>query len=280
MAINDLLAVVSSAEKDDAVLRAADALQRQFGAVGTALVVGVSPVMPQFAEGWMIDINWNQVLDDATARVKEERTKVAARLATMATPLEIVTEMFDGDTAEPGVAVHARHHDLTVITMPIAHANKSLHNRMYEGALFGSGRPVLVMPPEWRGSTFEKPVMLAWNARKEAARAIADAAPFLERASSIVIAMVNAEPSMWGHGETPGADLAAHLARKGFKAEVRNIAGAGRSDAQALADEARAIDAGLVVMGGFGRSRIGETVFGGVTKDLLTSAHVPLLMAH
>jgi len=91
---------------------------------------------------------------------------------------------------------------------------------------------------------------------------------------------VDAKPKMFGHGDQPGANIAAHLSRRGLPAEVRNVDSMGRSAALAILEEAGALQADLVVMGGYAHSRLRELVFGGATRELLRAAAVPLLMAH
>jgi nucleotide-binding universal stress UspA family protein len=91
---------------------------------------------------------------------------------------------------------------------------------------------------------------------------------------------IDAKPKAFGHGDQPGANIAAHLNRWGHKVEVRNVDGAGRSAAAAIRDEAAAIGADLVVMGGYSHTRLRELMFGGATRDMLATTPVPLVMAH
>jgi nucleotide-binding universal stress UspA family protein len=76
------------------------------------------------------------------------------------------------------------------------------------------------------------------------------------------------------------ADVAAHLARCGLKVEVRNADGLGRSESQALIEESRALEADLLVIGGYAHARLQEIVFGGVTRDIVRAAPLPLLLSH
>jgi nucleotide-binding universal stress UspA family protein len=122
--------------------------------------------------------------------------------------------------------------------------------------------------------------LVGWNASREAARAIHDALPFLVAARQVVVATVDAAPRPGGHGEAPGFDLAAHLARHGVYVELRNVDGLGRTDGRALLDEAEAIAADMIVIGAYGRSRAEEMLFGGVTRELLRDASVPVFLSH
>jgi nucleotide-binding universal stress UspA family protein len=102
----------------------------------------------------------------------------------------------------------------------------------------------------------------------------------LEIADKVTIVTIDAKPSTFGHGDAPGADVAAHLARCGVAVEVANVDGLGRSEAQSLVAEARAREADLVVLGGYGHARLQQMMFGGVTSEVVSSAPMPLFMSH
>src|SRR5690606_18870663 len=82
-----------------------------------------------------------------------------------------------------------------------------------EATLFTSGRPVLVVPYAGRFESVGSKVLIGWNASREAARAVNDALPMLGRAASVTVLTINPRIGPDGHGETPGADIALHLAR-------------------------------------------------------------------
>ena len=96
---------------------------------------------------------------------------------------------------------------------------------------------VLLAPPGWEGESLSDRILIAWNARREAARAVADAMPLLVKARDVVIATIDAVPSDGGHGPAPGKDLAVHLERHGVNVRVNNVDGMGRTAAGALMDE-------------------------------------------
>ena len=177
-------------------------------------------------------------------------------------------------------AVHARYADVAIMTRPTEGAGVELREEIIEGVLFHSGRPALIVPPNWKGATIGKRVVVAWDASREATRALSEAQALLEKADKVTVVTVDAKPKMFGHGDQPGANIAAHLSRRGLPADVRNVDSMGRSASLAILEEATALDADLVVMGGYAHSRLRELVFGGATRELLRSANVPLLMAH
>jgi nucleotide-binding universal stress UspA family protein len=92
------------------------------------------------------------------------------------------------------------------------------------------------------------------------------------------VTTVDARPN--GEGAAPGRDITRHLARHGVNVELRNVDGLGRASAAVLMDEARELGADLMVMGGYGHSRLRQFVFGGVTRALIAASPVPLLLSH
>jgi len=149
---------------------------------------------------------------------------------------------------------------------------------LIESALFESGRPVVVVPYIQKEGLKLDRVMVCWDASRNAARAIADALPFLKRGKIIEIVMV---ASRGGNpDELPGADLGEHLARHGFKVEVKRLVAADVDVTNTILSYAADCAADFIVMGGYGHSRLREFVLGGATRGILQSMTVPVLMSH
>jgi nucleotide-binding universal stress UspA family protein len=223
---------------------------------------------------------WAELLGRARQEAESERKKADARLARSGKPYELRNaEALSRDLGRVA-AVHARYADVAVMTRPPDGPGAELREEIVEGVLFHSGRPALIAPPGWNGTGIGKRVVIAWDASREATRALSEADDILEFAEAVTVITVDAKPKMFGHGDQPGANITAHLSRRGLPAEVRNVDSMGRSAAKAILEEAQALNADLVVMGGYAHSRLRELVFGGATRELLRSATVPLLMAH
>jgi nucleotide-binding universal stress UspA family protein len=152
--------------------------------------------------------------------------------------------------------------------------------RSNPGRFSSKGRPVLVVPPGWKTRAIGHRVLVCWKPTREAARAFAEADDFLARADRVTVVAVDARLADAGYGEHPGSDISTHLARRGVKVELVNLDSTGRSEAKAIQDQALAVDADLIVMGGYGRSRMSEFIFGGVTREMLKTSTVSVLMAH
>lgn len=267
----DVLAVVTSS-KQESVFAMADSLAAKSGGHVTVLYLARQPE-PLDANIYYAASLWAELLEEARKSFAVERAAIEKRLTEMQSRAELRQEEVLAATVEGVVSRHAMHADLCVLPVQ---AEEAL-SIAFEGALFGSGRPVLLAPPAWR-EALGKNVVVAWKAKREAARALGDALPLLPGAEKITVITVDARPD--GYGEGPGRDICTHLARKGLDVELRNVDGGGRPAETAILHEARALNADLIVLGGYGHSRAREYVFGGVTRALTRMSTIPLLLSH
>jgi nucleotide-binding universal stress UspA family protein len=174
------------------------------------------------------------------------------------------------------VSALARLYDLTIMLQPEP-GRDTFDNTIPQEILFQSGGPVLLIPYTHKGPFEPKHIGIAWDGSHLAARAIRDAAPFLARAHAITIITVNATEIP---AEIPAATLVAHLARRGLVARIESMS-ADRADIQStILSFAADTDLDLIVMGGYGHSRLQERILGGVTRGMLQSMTVPTLMSH
>jgi nucleotide-binding universal stress UspA family protein len=171
----------------------------------------------------------------------------------------------------------ARLHDLSVVLQPDPEQG-SFDNDAPREILFQAGGPVLFLPYTFRGAFKAKRIGICWDGSRVAARAMRDAAPFLARAAEIVIIAINEADA--APGEASADNLAKHLGRRGLLTRTVSLSAA-RSEIQPTilslaADE----DLDLLVMGGYGHSRLQERFLGGVTRAMLQAMTVPTLMSH
>lgn len=173
------------------------------------------------------------------------------------------------------VAEEARLADVTVIAQ--ASDGTNAMGPVIEAALFGSGRPLL-LAPRAEPSTLGGSVAVAWDGGAAAARAVAAAIPFLHRAEKVVVLSTDTPQ------DCRSADperLTGYLALHGIAATVQGIAVSGQGIGRALLESAETLGCDLLVMGGYGHSRVRERVWGGVTLDILREPPtLPILMAH
>jgi nucleotide-binding universal stress UspA family protein len=147
-----------------------------------------------------------------------------------------------------------------------------------ETVVMGAGRPVLFAPYTGPLATDFRRVLVAWDGSREAARAVADALPLLVRATSVAVVSVEA---MSDPRETlPRLDVGGYLSRNGVKAEIQVIPGVEISVGEWLLSQAASVSADLMVTGAYGHARMREWILGGVTRTLLRSMPLPVLMSH
>jgi len=216
---------------------------------------------------------------------REENTKAAkaatSRFETAAGQAGLSAEVRILDASVAGAADLfgriARRFDLAVVgqARPKEGASEEL---LIEGALFESGRPVVVVPyVQTQAVTLER-VLVCWDGSRPATRAIADALPFLRRARAIDILAVGGER---GKGsELVGTNMARHLVRHGLAVELKRVSAGDVDVPSAIRSHAAEIGADFMVMGGYGHSRLREFILGGVTRTILTSSTIPVLMSH
>ena len=182
------------------------------------------------------------------------------------------------DDLVEAMTLHARYADLVVIGQTDASENAHVPADFPQRLVLAGGRPVLIVPTVGSFATIGKRILIAWNPSREATRAVTDAIPLLQRADNVHVMAVN--PKAGEHGSVPGADIGLYLARHGVRVEVKTDHGAEIDVGNELLSRAADLDADLIVMGGYGHSRLKEWVLGGATRTILESMTVPVLMSH
>ena len=147
-----------------------------------------------------------------------------------------------------------------------------------ESVLFESGRPVVVVPFIQKAGLKLDRVMVCWDGSRAATRAVANSMPFLKKAKQVEVVLVTSKG--FKIDEAPGADLAKHLARHDLQVVLKRITSPDIDIASTILSYAADTSADMIVMGGYGHSRLREFVLGGVTRGILESMTVPTLMSH
>ena len=276
----DVLVAVVNTREDEAALRTADEICAQTGGRITALLASPLPNSFYAGDAYGGMEVWTTILAELRKEAKTEAGRLNTRLAKAASTVEFRTTELDYVLSRETVLMSARHADVTVFSRLTTEGDRHFRRDLIETVLFQSGRPVLIAPPIWTKPYAFKSIIVAWNASRESARAVGDAIGLLEAADKVTLVTVDAAPATFGSGDAPGVDIAAHLAHRGVKVELRNVDGMGRDAGACLLDTARAVDADLIVLGGYGHTRMREFVFGGVTKRLLETSEFPLFLSH
>jgi nucleotide-binding universal stress UspA family protein len=172
------------------------------------------------------------------------------------------------------LAAHGRAADLLVVGR--AREGEAVAMDVLEAALMTSGRPVLIAPAKAR-TEFSSVVAIAWKDRPEAARAVAAAQPFLRLADQVVILSV----AEGAYNDEQSCERLRHaLSWHNRRTTVQYLKHDHRPAAEILLAAAAGVNADLLVMGGYGHSRVREVILGGFTRHILSHADLPVLMVH
>ncbi len=269
----DLVVQIDDAPGSDARLAFAAGFARRQGAHLVAVLTQVPPRLPSAVRAEIGDLFFDAWRKQAAEAAKALTGKVAA--AGRAEGIDIELRVVEG-FPETTMMEHARYADLTVVGQAAGEAADD-QTRTIEALLFGSGRPVLLVPAAGKYAPAARHVLCAWNGSREATRAIADAMPLLCMAEHVTI--LSADPTDIGH-RVPGADISLHLARHGVKVSSSATYAGDVTIGDALLNRAADLGADLLVMGGYGHSRTREAIFGGATRHILDHMTLPVLMSH
>lgn len=244
-----------------------------------AAATGVSRLLYQPGAFGLIDLGSVAINLDFLAERAQRSLAAFEEIVTSAGVDSYETRLIDDEPAG-GLSMQARYCDLVII----GQTNRSepaagVMANFPEYVVINGGRPVLIVPYAGHFDTIGSKVLVAWDAGTEAAHAVADALPVLKRAEMVEIAAFNPHKRPGQHSEQPGADIALYLARHGVKVNVAQQT-TDVDIGNALLSCATDFSSDLIVMGCYGHSRFREVLLGGVTRTVLDSMTVPVLMSH
>jgi nucleotide-binding universal stress UspA family protein len=274
--LKDIVVNLSGRVAQDFAADYATSVAAAFDAHIAGIAFLYDPVIPDGSLGG-VPVDLIEIQREENSRIANaavSRLEAAARQAGVDAQTRVIDATMGGAATLFGRI--ARRFDIAVIGQAQREHGAS-EQLMIEGALFESGRPLIVVPYIQRqGLTLER-VLVCWDGGRTAARAIADAMPFLERAKAVDIVIVAEEHK---NDEITGANMSEHLARHGVAANVKRIAKGDIRVEDVILSYAADSGADFMVMGGYGHSRLREFILGGVTRGILNSMTVPVLMSH
>ncbi|KVC70492.1 universal stress protein [Burkholderia ubonensis] len=279
MGYKSILVHLDTSGRAHARLELALRLARRFDAHLTALSAIYTPEPVSF-----------YVMAGSADYFREHRERCDERLAALerlfhaeTTRAKVSADWIAADArANTVVPRHARHADLVIVGQGDPNDPETyIDDQFPENLVLSAGRPVLFVPYAGDYPSLGERVLVAWDGSREAVRATHDAMPFIERAKrTTVVAVVNGNHADAGV-RIPGADAALMLARHASDVNVLDIeCGAGASIGDTLLSRAYETGTDLLVMGAYGHARWRELVMGGVTRTVLASMTLPVLMSH
>ena len=212
------------------------------------------------------------LVEAVDAQRREQRGAIEARLAAEGVAWDWLAR--DGDLVDT-LTILSRLADVVVMNSgPFGHDGGNKIAITGDVAM-AAPTPVLAVPPLARGFAVNGPVVTAWDGSQEAALALRAAMPLLRLASAVHLLTVEEK-----NPDLSGRDAAAYLARHGVAAEVIEREAGGAAIEAVIRAVLTEVGATWMVQGAYGHSRLRQTIFGGVTKGLLSDAPVPMLIAH
>lgn len=170
--------------------------------------------------------------------------------------------------------------DLILMSATRRDVEKSVEDYLTEEAVMRSGRPVIILPYEGEFRLSFDTIVVAWNGKREAARAVFDALPIVKLARKVRIVAMSKGQGEEDRLTRTGDRLVKTLSRHGIEATVHNIEEGGDGAGRTLMKYAADCGAGLIIMGAYGHARNREYVFGGATFEMLLNLNRPVLMSN
>lgn len=277
MSLKDIIVHLDTTEACRQRVQAGINLAQEHGANLTGVAVLHQPYIPAYAEA-QIGV---EIIEQQQAAQRDALSEIGNGFDTMTSEAGVSAgwRIVEGEPVDK-LSEQARYADLIILSQrPDSEVLQSGYE-IPDRVLLGAGRPVLIIPTIYDGKPFGRRIMVGWDAGRTAARAVHDAMPLLKAADAVTIMVVNPKPGTDGHGDLPGADLAAHLARHGVTAEADHTQSKDVSVGDLLLSRGADAQSDMIVIGGYGHARWRELVLGGVTQHLLVNMPLPILMSH
>ncbi|MDF3416318.1 universal stress protein [Sulfitobacter sp. M57] len=212
-------------------------------------------------------------VDDADTNAAIAQFETVVRDAGLTDRAEFIPPEVLGKTLP---SEYARSYDLVITGFQSDLIGEEHHVVSPDLIALRSGRPVLVVPESYSAPALSDHVLVAWDGKRAAARALGDAMHIIEGKRQVTILTIGTD----AEDSTTDARILRHLERHGITATRLQRPAQGRSVASVIEDTADEVGAKLIVMGAYEHSKFSQDVFGGVTHDVLKTARVPVFMSH
>ncbi|MFU0504641.1 universal stress protein [Pseudaminobacter sp. NGMCC 1.201702] len=269
---------VTSPDLGDADLKLSATLCEEIESHLAVLIVALAAPPPIGEYAAVVSDVWLQERQADLAKLKERSGAVSTWLASSRVSTDISSEYQEIAWSDEAIGRRARYADITLLG-PDMLSHDTLKEKVVEGALFHSGKPLLLVPDGATATLKPKRIMVAWDSRIEASRAVAQSLDLLTAAEEVRLVLVDPVEGEEAHGAEPGADIATFLARHDVKVAVDRLPSQGKAVASVLRQYVSDMAAELLVMGAYGHSRLRQRIFGGVTSSMLDEPPIPILMA-
>ncbi|MCO6442272.1 MAG: universal stress protein [Nitrococcus mobilis] len=283
MGFRDILVFVDESAQNGQRLELAIELAQRTDAHLIGLAVTSAVLLPEFSSDFFPQDLISRQRQAARERGERLRQGFEERTAREAISNEWrAVEPLTSAAVVEAVALQARYADIVVVGQTDPDNSEMGLAGDFPGQLaLMAGRPVLAVPYAWRAHPIGKRVLVAWNASREATRALHDALPLLRAAQEVrVLALTPKKGGVPAPNDLSGNDIVTHLTRHGVSAQIEHGTLDNTRVGAAILSSATDFGADMMVMGAYGRSRMREIILGGASRSILREMTLPVLMAH
>jgi nucleotide-binding universal stress UspA family protein len=282
--LKDILVLSDGTAGDEARFAFAASLASEFEACFDVVLVNELPSAPVVAGGFGVGGFVPPVEDalheSAVQRGNERLAALNKRFA--AGPARVTVYRVDqvAGAAHDSIPMLARTHDLFVMTLPSHTKSEPLISGVFADVIQGGSCGILGLPDAAKAPRSFEHVTIGWNGSREAARAVREAMPFFVRAREVVVLLVDQPLRRAGESHTPGRDLVAHLEHHGIKASLSRVTSEDLQTSEAILAEVTRLGSQILVIGAHAEGGLFRWFKHGVSRDVISAANIPLLMAH
>jgi len=279
MQYNDILVFLDDGESNDSRIETAISLARAHDAhlVGVSYNIDVPRHIASLIPGFSTE-KQREASKIIAQNLADDFIKAAKEAGVSA---EATVMKCRESTAPAKLAAYARNFDISVMRQVSENTDQSNFERaVSEEVLFSSGRPVLYIPYIGSQSVTPKKALIAWDGSRAATRAIHDAMPLLKKVDNVVLLTVDSDPAQVKKKTRRANAMLDHLKRHGIASEVQFASSQNLDVATTVLNSLVDTGSDLLIMGGYGSSKLREYILGGVTKTIFSNMTTPVCMSN
>lgn len=264
-------------EEDLKVLMPTITLAKNLGAHLDIVIVGELSSPSDYFYGGVGDESWKENNREVYKHTEKLNEAVEVLVAENKISANVIVERQFKEITGSVLSRYTLCTDLNVLTFDAIYSEQQTIKSYYR-ALIAAGKPVIILNDKTLQPLNLSKVVLAWNGKAEAAKAIQLSLPMLKHAENVHLVMIDPDKSELG--ANPGHDMATYIARHGVKLTVDSISSGGNTIADALLQRTIDLNADLLVMGAYGTTKLREWLLGGTTQHILKEANSPIFLCH
>ena len=281
--MKDILAIVTGGAHDELRLNCATDICRIFGSHLTVAVVNELPSPQVYAAA---DPSFGVAAADADVRAaamsrgQELKQWAEDRLARLSSPASVLAINDFKDNLGPALCEYSRLSDLMVATLPTLSSHADLMNVAIDSVLIEGACPILCLPHEPANVAMATHAVVAWNGSRKSARALNGSFSLLRHVKKVTVLQVDQALRQAGAASGPGDEVLVRLKHQGIEADLDRVSSEGLLTADAIIAEVRRLGADLLILGAQAEGGIRQWFQNSVSRQILTDAKMPIMIAN